>query len=252
MKIDFPIPAQGPELVKLWQEAFGDSVEFIEGFYCTGFSPSRCRCVSLNGQVAAALYWLDARWGDQRYAYLYAVATAKAHRGKGLCRALMEDTHAHLALRGYDASLLVPQGEALRQMYRNMGYRECTTVREFSCPAGTGAPALRRIDRDTYAALRREFLPEGGVVQENENIAYLENFAFFYHGEQVLLAARKEGRNLLVPELLGDAAAAPGITAALGCSRGHFRTPGEGTPFAMFLPLNPGARAPEYFGLAFD
>ena len=252
MKIDFPMPAQGMELAKLWQEAFGDTLEMIEGFFCTGYSPSRCRCVTIDEKVAAGLYWLDAEYAGQRFAYVYAVAVRKSHRGQGIGRALMEDTHAHLRLRGYDGVLLVPQSENLRQMYSKMGYRDCTTVSEFTCEAGEKPVSLHRIDRDTYAAARRDMLPPGSVIQEGENIAYLENFAFFYQGEDFLLAAHKENKTLRAPELLGNAAAAPGILKALNCLTGAFRTPGAGIPFAMFLPLKKDTVAPEYFGLAFD
>lgn len=252
MKIDFPVPKQGMELARLWQEAFGDSFEAIEGFFCTAYSPSRCRCVTVNKKAVAALYWLDARLDGQRYAYIYAVATAASHRGKGLCRKLMADTHAHLALRGYDGALLVPETPELRSMYEKMGYTTCTTVKEFSCEAGSQPVTLHRIDRDEYALERQRFLPKGGALQEKENIAYLETLGFFYRGDGFLLAARTENGQLYCPELLGDAAAAPGILAALNCARGTFRTPGEGKAFAMFHPLSKEAKAPDYFGLAFD
>lgn len=252
MKIDFPIPQQGMELAALWQEAFGDTLEFIEGFFCTAFSPSRCRCVTVDGQVVAALYWLDVRYDGQRFAYIYAVATKKSHRGRGICQKLMKDTHAHLAFRGYDGALLVPQTGELRQMYRKMGYQGCTTVSEFTCEAASGPAELHRIDRDEYARLRQAFLPEGGAVQDGESIAYLETMAFFYRGDSFLLAAHREGQVLRCPELLGDTGAAPGILAALNCTSGSFRTPGGEIPFAMFLPLTDGAKAPKYFGLAFD
>ena len=97
MKIDFPTPSQNDQMVALWQEAFGDSLEFIEGFFCTGYSPARCRCMTIDGTVVAGLYWLDAEMDGLRYAYLYAVAVSKSHRGQGLGRILMEDTRKHLA-----------------------------------------------------------------------------------------------------------------------------------------------------------
>ena len=100
MKIDFPVPKQYPQLFSLWQEAFGDTEEFIDGFFCTAFSPARCRCMVINKKVVAALYWMDVRMGEQRYAYIYAVAVAKARRGKGLGRAMLEDAQAHLSFRG--------------------------------------------------------------------------------------------------------------------------------------------------------
>lgn len=252
MKIDFPLPSQQEALASLWQEAFGDSEEFIDGFFCTGFSPARCRCVSIDGQVAAALYWFEVTCEGRRYAYIYAVATAKCHRGKGLFRTLMADTQNHLKLRGYDGILLVPQTDALRSTYAAMGYTNCTFVKEFSCEKADWAVQLQRIDRDTYAALRREYLPQGSVIQEEESIAYLEMMAFFYKGDGFLMAAAIGGNALWCPEILGDLSAAPGILNALHFETGCFRTQGDEIPFAMFLPLSKKAAAPKYFGLAFD
>lgn len=252
MKIDFPLPKQNKQLVSLWQEAFGDTEEFVDGFFYTGFSPSRCRCITISRKVVAALYWLDVRYENQRFAYIYAVAVAKSRQGKGLGRALMEDTHAHLALRGYDGALLVPQSPELRELYEKLGYRDATTVTEFTCQAGETPLVLHRIDRDEYAALRRASLPQGSALQEDESISFLETMAFFYRGEHVLLAANAENGRLHCPELLGDPAAAPGILASLNCTEGFFRTPGGEKPFAMFRPLEAGAVPPKYLGLAFD
>ena len=252
MKIDFPVPKQYKQLQALWQEAFGDTEEFIDGFFCTAFSPARCRCVTVNKKIVAALYWMDVCFEDQRFAYLYAVAVAKSRRGKGLCAALMADTHAHLALRGYDGVLLVPQDENLRQMYAKMGYRAATSVDEFPAEAGDVPATLQRIDREEYARLRRQLLPPGSAMEEDESIAFLETMAFFYRGETLLLAAHAETGKLWCPEFLGDRAAAPGVLTALRCTEGHFRTSGDAFPFAMFLPLTEDACPPRYLGFAFD
>ena len=252
MKIDFPVPAQYPQLMALWQEAFGDSEEFVDGFFCTGFSPARCRCITENGNVVAALYWFDVRYEKQHFAYVYAVAVKKTHRGKGIGTSLMEDAHAHLKLRGYDGILLMPQNDALREMYGKMGYETCTRMDDFTCEAGEESVQLRRIGRDEYAALRREFLPEGGALQEEENIAYLEMMAFFYAGDDFLLAAHKSGKHLYCPELLGNRNAGPGIVAALGCTNGHFRSPGNTQPGTMLRKLTENVNPPKYLGLTFE
>ena len=252
MKIDFPVPSQYDQLTKLWQEAFHDSEEFIDGFFCTGFSPSRCRCVEMDGQIVAALYWFDTHYENQRFAYVYAVAVAESHRGRGICAAMMADTHAHLALRGYDGVLLMPETPELRQMYTRFGYTDCTQIGSFTCDAAEPAAELRRIDRDEYARLRRTYLPEGGAVQEDESIAYLEMMAFFYAGSDFLLAARRQGQHLKGLELLGNTSAAPGICAALNCTEGVFRIPGTDKNLSMFLPLTKNATPPTYLGLVFD
>ena len=251
MVIDYPTAEQEPQLRSLWQLAFGDPEEFIAGFFADAYSPRRCRCGAENGDVAAALYWFDAEFRGQKFAYLYAVATHPDFRNRGLCRALMADTVACLTKRGYDGALLMPQDLNLREMYGRMGFRDCCTLSEFACDAGE-AVALRPVSRGEFAALRRKYLPPEGVIQEGANLSYLERYAAFYAGEDFLLAAAPDGNSLTGMELLGNAAAAPGILGALGFPRGNFRTPGTALPGAMFRPLREAAVAPGYFGLVFD
>lgn len=245
-----PTPVQISGLRALWQEAFGDTEDFLDIFFQTGFSPARCRCISHGDEIAAALYWFDCTMGTQKHAYVYAVATAGKHRGRGLCHRLMADTHALLKNAGYAGVILVPQQESLRQFYAGMGYRDMGGISEFSCAAGNPIP-LRAIGREEFALRRRLLLPEMGVIQEGENLLFLAAQVQFYTGDNFLLSAWEEKGILCGVEFLGDASAAPGILAALGCREGRFRTPGDG-PFAMFLPLIPEAVTPAYFGFAFD
>lgn len=251
MEIDYPADTQEAGLRTLWHLAFGDSEELVARFFREAYCPRRCRCVSENGRVAAALYWFDGEYLGQKFAYLYAVATHPDFRRRGLCRALIMDTVQCLTERGYDGALLMPQGGDLREMYRRMGFRNCCTVREFSCEAGT-AISLRPISAAQYAALRREYLPPDGVIQEGDSLSYLNSYTSFYAGEDFLLAVEPGEDGLIGTELLGSADAAPGILGALGVSRGRFRTPGKALPSAMFRPLRSGAKAPGYFGLILD
>ncbi len=251
MIIKQPEPEHIPQLRSLWQQAFGDTDAFLDKFFSAGFAPERCRCVMDRGQVAAALYWFNCQWGGRPLAYIYAVATGKAFRGQGLCRRLMADTHEHLKDKGYAGAILVPGDPGLRRMYRNMGYEDMTGIRRFSCTAGVPV-SLEAIDAARYAALRREKLPGNAVLQEGENLRFLETMAQFYAGEGILLCAVKDGDRLTIPELLGDPAAAPGIVAALGCKEGVFSVPGEDEPFAMGIALAPDFRKPSHFAFAFD
>ncbi len=251
MRINYPSPTQEGQLRELWRLAFGDSEEFIDLFFEAGYQPEHCRCVTVAEKAAAALYWFDTECDGQKFAYLYAVATHPEYRNRGLCRWLMEDTHALLKERGYDGALLTPAELPLRQMYAGMGYNDCCTVAEFSAEAGVPV-LIREIGREEYAALRRQYLPEGGVIQEGRNLHFLEGFARFYKGGDFLLAAAVDGKTLRGLELLGNKQAAPGILGALGYAEGIYRSPGEDFPFTMFRPLKMGVKAPSYFGLAFD
>ena len=250
MKSCNPNPCHIRGLRELWKEAFGDTDAFLDIFFGTAFHRDRCRCICVENEVAAALYWFGCTLGDAKYAYIYAVATAKAHRGKGLCHALMKDTLAQLAEEEYAGAVLVPQELSLRDFYAGMGYRDAGGIKEFTCTAGEHPLPLRAIGREEFALRRRRLLPPGGLVQEGENLLFLEQQVQFYTGEGFLLSAWEHNGVLHGEEYLGDSTCIPGILRTLGCREGTFRTPGE-DPFAMFLPLQKGAAAPGYLGFSF-
>lgn len=252
MIINAPDSAQIPALRRLWQQAFGDSEQFLDIFFETAYSPDRCRCVIVDDQLAAALYWFDCRLDSHRYAYLYAVATDSAYQNRGLCKALLDNTHRHLFELGYAGTVLVPGEASLFQFYKQAGYRMFGFVDEFSYSAASSPVSLRVIDSKTYADLRKDLLPAGGLLQDGETLAFLRRFSQFYAGDGFLLAATLENQTLTVHEYLGDPALAPAIVAALRAESGRFRSPGKGKPFAMFYPLVSNAPVPTYLGLALD
>lgn len=247
MNIHNPLPRQLAQLEALWQEAFGDGREQTQLFFNTAFRPERSLCIELDGSIVAALYWMDCADGCGKLAYLYAIATAAAHRGKGLCRALMEKTHGLLAQQGYSGAVLVPAEESLFSFYERLGYKELPCMDTLRCTAQE-AIHLRQLEPEEFYRARNALLPAGGVVQED--LSYLAGFAGLYAGEGFTCVASPQGKTLLCAELLGERSAAAGITAALGCDEGIFRVPGSGR-HAMFKPLV-RRPAPAYFGLAFD
>jgi len=263
-----------PQLRKLWKEAFGDSDSFLDSFYSTAFDTARCRVVTIGGnsndshdtnkKLAAALYWFDVMVDEQRMAYIYAVATTKEFRGNGACHVLLADTHKHLKELGYAGTILVPGNDALVHLYEGCEYELCTKRSRIECSAEDMGIVIREIEKNEYAALRREFLPAHAVIQENENLDFLATQAKFYIGEvssvseesasnnSFLLVANIENENLYGIELLGDTALASGIVYALGCKDGTFFAPGKDEPFAMYHALIEDAITPSYFGFAFD
>ena len=252
MTVDYPQPAQLSGLRMLWKEAFGDTDVFLDAFFETGFSPRRCRCVTEDGEVAAALYWFDVTCGPQHFAYLYAVATAKSFRGRGLFSTLLEDTKRILRSEGFHGILLVPENENLSRMYEKFGFTACTTVNTFSAVAGEKAVPVREIGPAEFVRLRREFLPGGAVIQEGETLAFLASQCHFWSGADFLAVGQIYDGKLVCSEFLGNRSAAAGLLRALEVPEGAFRTPGEERPFSWFLPLRDLCGRPAYFGLALD
>ena len=135
-------------LRKIWKDSFGDPDDVLDAFFATGFSPERCRFIRQEGQIVSALYWFDCSLEGQKIAYLYALATDPAHRGKGLARQLLTETHDRLRDRGYAGALLVPGERELFQFYEKIGYTggiRPVTDAVFTgrrCSAGRGDPCV--------------------------------------------------------------------------------------------------------------
>ena len=248
MNIDHPASGLIPQLKALWKQAFGDTDAEIDYFFRVGFSENRCLCAVIKGQVAAALYWFDCTVWDKKVAYLYAIATEKSFQRQGIAGKLIRHTHRHLQESGYAGAVLVPSEESLFRFYTRFGYAAFGGIREFTCQKADAATPLSKISKTEYAALRKTYLRQGGVLQEGVLLDCLEDF---YAGADFVLTASQRNGNLFVPELLGNAEKAPHILTALGFSQGLFRTPGSQQKFAMFCPFT-DIPAPTYFGLALD
>ena len=255
MIIDAPEKTHILGLRNLWKEAFLDTDEFLDGFFEKVFSFERCRCVVDDGKVVAALYWFDCEYEKRKVAYLYAIATMEEYRGRGLCSALMKNTHEHLSERGYSLVLLVPASKELFSFYAKFGYGACTAVSETNISASPEIIDIKRISADEYGKRRRAFLPKGSVIQEKENLAMLSLTAELYETDGALAAVQRdrEKEQIRIIELLGDVSLAPKIIGTLGYEKGSVRTVGKERAFTMSLSFD-GADTtlPRYFGLAFD
>lgn len=238
-------------LRRLWQEAFGDTDAFLDAFFANAYAPDRCRAIMEGGQALAALYWMPHWLNGQKIAYIYAVATAKSHRGQGLCHRLMAETHEILRNQGYAGAMLVPGSASLGGFYAKMGYRYGTQIREISVDAASSPIPMHSLTVSEYAQLRKNTLPDGSVLPGAEALAFLNTQARFYAGDGWLLAGYRQDDRFIGLEFLGDESKLANILAALEAPKGTFRTPGEGRPFAMCLPLTDGL-SPAHFAFAFD
>ena len=288
-----PRPEHIAGLRQLWKEAFGDTDAFLDVFFSTAFSPERCLCVLIENKIAAALYWFECEYQNQPLAYIYAVATAVAYRGNGLCRQLLDAVHYKLQKQGYIGALLVPGSETLFDFYKKLGYQ--TTCYRHTYKYNLFKPtnvlckqeqqsdttdratanrfSLNLISSFEYATLRRQFLPANSVIQEKENLSFLQTQLGFYSGEHFLLAAHIDNQTLYGTELLlKDSCDATALTSKntlpknvfpqalanqllsyFDCTNGIIYTPGQDTAFAMYYPLNDNQMAtPNYFAFAFD
>ena len=78
-----------PGIIALWQEAFGDEKQAVEDFF-SAFPKCISYVAEEQGEILAMAHAIPQTLSPNTGAvYIYAVATAKASRGRGLCRNLM-------------------------------------------------------------------------------------------------------------------------------------------------------------------
>lgn len=204
-------PDDIPALRQLWKDCFGDTDGFLDLFFSLAYAPRRSLILTENGNFLGTAYWFDCSMEGRKLAYLYAIAIAPSHQGRGLGTALMEAVHTALEKAGYDAALLVPGDEGLRRFYEKLGYRTCSYRR-----TEVRLPALQAVTPEEYARLRRALLPQNGVVQEGESLRFLSALADFYRGAGSIAVLSKEDGSCL--ELLGAPNTGKTVPYAMGRS----------------------------------
>lgn len=260
-----------PRLKTLWHQAFGDEEAVIDRFFQNLFRPDSTVVCRDGDDAVAMAHWLPMTvCNDGKgwpVAYIYAVATDEAHRGRGHCRAMLDYFAATLPQQGVRGLVLVPGSASLRELYRRYGFEDYTTVSLATLDAGQAAGTWEAIEPPEYLMLREDLLSKRSYVSCSVPIlSFQRDLATHYCGGFYRLeadgvtgcgcgAVDGDGEGV-VYELLWSGEAQQGVNlmaAALGVSRLLVRSPGGDTPFAMVRWLADAPPAPSpYLGLALD
>lgn len=197
----------------------------------------------------AAVYLFDAQWQDQKLCYLYALAVEQSHRGQGLSRLLMADTHSFLQLAGYAGAMLEPANDGLKAYYERLGYRLFGARQEQTVYAAEPPLAVQELGLLGYEQSKQALLPPNAVTQNGEMTEYLRLTATLYGGDGFVAAVSKDGA--FVPEFVGNSAQIPGFLKAIGLEKATVRMPGD-QKHAMYLSFTDDPTLPGYFGLTMD
>lgn len=246
-----------PALRLLWKEAFGDTDAFLDTFFSLAFSPERCFVGEEGDKVAGAMYLFPCTCRGQSLSYVYAVATAKSHRGRGIATELLEYTARQREKAGDRALILVPGSRELVRFYANRGFVPCAPQGRLRARSGGVRVPLKPLSPRRYGELRLGLLPSDGVVQEGVSLDFLGENVRLYGGKDLLLAAYVDDTGMVqgVELLCQDPVKlCPGILKSLGAEEGIFRVPYEkGRPYALFRPMPSWeGDSPAYFAFSFD
>lgn len=125
--IRLSVEADSQGLIALWQEAFGDSEEAIRMFLDFRYVPVNTVVAEENGRIVSMLFLLEGKLKIKNRLYpsyyLYAAATAKSERGRGLMPELLAFAENVARNREVDFICLKPAGKSLYDYYCKFGYK---------------------------------------------------------------------------------------------------------------------------------
>lgn len=179
-----------PGIAALWQQAFHETPLLPDG---------PCFVAEQDGRVVAMVHVLMQKVQAQKTytaAYLYAVATDEAFRGRGICRELM--AYAERTLDA-DCCILVPAHKSLFSFYEKLGYRTAFTRNKTSFPGGN------EISMEEYL-LRREVLLSATAHVVYDDLHYAQRIygLRFYKTACGIAAASDSFTAENLPDDLGD------------------------------------------------
>lgn len=272
MKIEIG-PSQAsdiPALKTLWKQAFDDEDAFIDLFFREAYVPAGLFVLREDGRPVSMAAWFSMTFCRDRRgwptAYVYAVATDEAARGRGYCRRLLDYMAGALSAIGIECLCLVPGSGELFDFYEKLGFSRGLTNETRQFMVSETDCAATAIEAPVYLTVREDFLAEMPYVSYPVPVLeYQKKAARLAGGDLFLLedgaqtgcaCASVQNGTAVLHELLWPGEPERGaalVCRALGVCRAQVRTPGTARDFAMVRWLRkPPIPAEGYLGLAFD
>lgn len=156
------------KLKSLWQECFGDEMEYINLYFDNLYKNEYCY-VAVQGQTICSMQmFLPATLKNKKGRningrYVYAVATNPDFRGKGIMRKLEEFAKEDVKSKGIEFLTLVPASQSLFNLYKEIGYKnyaylENVTYDKLKFKQHTKKTDIEEISLNELNDLRAEFL----------------------------------------------------------------------------------------------
>lgn len=204
------------EVVRLWQDSFGDSEEYIK-FFLENCPDYVCVEYIKDNITVSMLFLLNGYVNSQKCKYLYAACTHKDYRRQGIMEKLIDYSKEYCFENGYSAIFLVPATEKLYNYYAKLGFISSFRKNEI-CIKTNNVYGSREnnssVDINEIFLLKSKLLNKvEGFKFDSETIIYTIQEHLFNGGEIFLLNDNEEttlafynydGADVVIKELLSD------------------------------------------------
>ncbi|HKM33433.1 MAG TPA: GNAT family N-acetyltransferase [Lachnospiraceae bacterium] len=172
------------KIIEIWQESFGDSREDIENFFFQCAENVRVCIYTEEDKVAGFLCLLSATLTLKKVSeeqvlhnpaeYIYAVATKKEFRNKGISTSLLEYVKVIL-VKEQKCGILVPAEESLEQFYRKRGFSCCFEKAFLQVISSSINPCEKHHKNPPFKGIKDITVSDYSVLREKElhNVSHL-------------------------------------------------------------------------------
>lgn len=172
-------------LITLWKEAFGDCEEAIRMFLDSRYIADNTVVAEENGRIVSMLFLLEGklRIKGKLYSsyYLYAAATAKSERGRGIMSELLAFAKQTAFDRGVDFICLKPAEESLYGYYSRFGYKAVFATKTVTIKCSDNR------DSDTHISLTESQID----LEKARNSSFSETDAFLWDNSAIDYAIKQ-------------------------------------------------------------
>lgn len=155
------------QIISLWSDAFGDKKDSVERYLDTLLE--YFLVYEEDGVVKGMLSVLPVALNNKNGGYIYAVVTHPEHRGKGICKSLMESVKAD---KSYNFLVLVPQNKGLFEFYEKMNFTEVSFIKKEDVVASNKVEeySLKVVTAKEYEINRNEFYKNQEFIRWDDTI----------------------------------------------------------------------------------
>ena len=205
-----------PAIKLLWQEVFEDSEAYIICFI-NHFGVENCYICEINSEITAMAFAISTNLSQFSIKYIYACATKKQYRGKGIMKNLLEIIYIDACHTDDVAGIFLrPANNSLTKYYQTLGFIDFFYRNELIFKRQT---TNNRADASYRPLPTAHFIPF--TIYHKKRIQKLKNhyfinwdvgfFRFLYETEtrfcefeNTIFSFRDNGNVIIVDELLGE------------------------------------------------
>ncbi len=248
------------QMSELWNEAFGDAITAAEGYLSVLLK--YFYVYEEQGDVCGMLSLLPISLDGKKGRYVYAVATNRKDRGRGVATALIEYAKKLVLEGNVDFLVLVPAKKSLFEYYKRRGFLEFMSVKNCVkiCDGKCFDSYTEKIGAEEYFLLRKKYF--NNPIEWDEDFLefarkmYRADFVRVYRGNKEIGGALCfcMGRELVVKELCVKNEEAEFAVRALA-----YEFSAERVKYSMsdcagecFAMIYPHAENEVYFGIELD